>query len=148
MLEDWVDDAEIEATPPVPSGAGRASVGEPVNEARDEVPAVEPDASAASRGVSPRRVPPRRVSPRSWRGGWFALLAVGCLLVVVEDIPDWVPTEHQFGIDGLAGPDRWSEVLTSATGDDARGSPADPWPFPERPLVIPVSRGILPKGDD
>ena len=115
MLEDWVDDAEIEATPPIPSGAGRASVGE----ARDEVPAVEPDASAASRGVPPRRVSPRRVSPRSWRGGWFALLAVGFALVVVEEIPDWVPTELPFGIDGLTGPERWSELFTGATGDAA-----------------------------
>ncbi len=120
MLEDWVDDAEIEATPPVPIGAGRAPAGEAGDEAGDEAPAVEPDASAAARGVSPRRVP-----PRSWRGGWFALLAVGLIVVVVDEIPDWVPTELPFGIDGLAGPDRWSEVLTSATGDDARGSPAD-----------------------
>ena len=97
MLEDWVDDAEIEATRPVPTGAKRAPAGEapaePRDNPRDEISAVEPADTAAAPGVRPRRV-----SPRSWRGGWFSQLAVGVALVVVEEIPDWVPTEIPFGI--------------------------------------------------
>ena len=70
MLEDWVDEAEIEATRSVRTGTGRA----PAGEAPDEAPAVEPDASAVA----------RRGPPRTWRGGWFALLAVGFALVMAQ----------------------------------------------------------------
>ena len=83
MLEDWVDDAEIEAMRPFPTGADEA----PIDATRDDVAESEPDVPAAARRGTGSCVENRR----TWRAGWFALLAVGLIVVVVDEIPDWVP---------------------------------------------------------